>query len=1056
MVVKDDTIDFPHSVILKASAGSGKTHALTKRFVQFLLSVSVPHNSMKNIMAVTFSNNAAKEMKERILQWLKDICLGDISKRDELLDCLSIDKDTLLERTTILIDQILDNYTDFHVKTIDSFMASVFKASAIDLGYNHDFEIQINGDAMMDYAFELFLRSVKEGSKEGAIVEDAIACLLEQRPSESPYLWEPSKTILSEIKKIYKKLAASGKRPSTRALDKEMTGIKNSIAEAVQAIEAAIETTGLQRHGGSSYKNILPGIRAGNFADILGRGTANPPVKKPGPKDRHLSAPYDHICGLWADLTALISRYALHYAHTYYTPYIRIYEAFYDTLISVKKQLGTVFIEDINMMLAGYIEHDIVPDIYFRIGETVYHYLIDEFQDTSPIQWRNLSPLIENSIAQGGSLFAVGDTKQAIYAFRDADYSIMKRYEHTPPFPAAQHFVRELDTNYRSLQRIIDFNELVFKHALLENDALSEAASRSGLTDFTQNVRPGNENSGCVEVSVLMASAEQDDDDAAAEPEKLRFMSIVEDLIRRGYSLGDIAVIAKKNDDVLRAASWLNEITIAEKGIAGVPFISFSSLDVRRSKITGELVCLLNFLDSPIDDLSFITFCTGEIFAAIVDRENISMEEIKEFFLYNRDNTPSYKAFQTRFASLWQTYFEGLFRAAGFFPLYDLVSEIYRVFSVFENAFEKDAVSEKEAVLAKFLEVIKEFEDKGSNNLRDFISMALDEDSGSAVADASWTIDVPITTDAVRVMTVHKAKGLGFQVVIVLVYDERNKGLDYVTYETKDGITLLKLNEKILKSIGITDPDTYRLLYDEERKKDTVNGLNTLYVALTRAKSELYVIAVEGRANKHISGIFRQVQLPPPMHQNEKPHAAATRSSDGDEGQFHIHHQTSTPTSSVYTEDSLNVMEKKRGDFLHRVLSFIDYIEDGFEASLEHIIATVNSASSFKFPAGQMSAALLRFLSCPFIVPYFTKAPRMIVKKEQTFSNSLGEMLIMDRVVITPQLVTVIDFKTGSKKSESYVYQLKGYINLLRELYPGCRVEGIIAYVDLLEGVTVD
>ena len=99
-----------------------------------------------------------------------------------------------------------------------------------------------------------------------------------------------------------------------------------------------------------------------------------------------------------------------------------------------------------------YLNEEIVPDIYFRMGETIYHFLIDEFQDTSLIQWHNLFPLFENSLSQGGSLFVVGDTKQAIYGFRNADYTIMKEYERTNPFPSAAHYVKELTTSRRSLK----------------------------------------------------------------------------------------------------------------------------------------------------------------------------------------------------------------------------------------------------------------------------------------------------------------------------------------------------------------------------------------------------------------------------------------------------------------------------------------------------------------------------------------------------------------------------------------------------------------------------
>src|SRR4030065_2790443 len=128
-----------------------------------------------------------------------------------------------------------------------------------------------------------------------------------------------------------------------------------------------------------------------------------------------------------------------------------------------KRRQGKVFIEDINRNLAEYLHADLVPDIYLRIGEAVLHFLIDEFQDTSPIQWRNLFPLIENSLSQKGSAFVVGDTKQAIYGFRNADYTIMKTFETQNPFPSAQYAVQELKVNYRSLQRIIEFNNRVFK-----------------------------------------------------------------------------------------------------------------------------------------------------------------------------------------------------------------------------------------------------------------------------------------------------------------------------------------------------------------------------------------------------------------------------------------------------------------------------------------------------------------------------------------------------------------------------------------------------------------
>src|ERR1700690_3931554 len=152
---KDTDIYFPHITVLKASAGSGKTHTLTKRYVQFILSGHILKNGLRNILAITFSNNAAREMKERVLSWLKSAYFDDPERMEELSQITSLDRERIRERAGLLVDEILDHYSDFQVRTIDSFMTTVFKSSAIDFGYNPDFEIVLNNNALMDYSFNI-------------------------------------------------------------------------------------------------------------------------------------------------------------------------------------------------------------------------------------------------------------------------------------------------------------------------------------------------------------------------------------------------------------------------------------------------------------------------------------------------------------------------------------------------------------------------------------------------------------------------------------------------------------------------------------------------------------------------------------------------------------------------------------------------------------------------------------------------------------------------------------------------------------------------------------
>ena len=258
--------------MLKASAGSGKTHTLTERFVQFLLSDHIPKNGLRNILAVTFSNNAAKEMKERILSWLKSVYFKYPEKTAELSGVISLDEDRLSKKAEAMIDEILENYPDFQVRTIDSFMATVFKASAIDFGYNPEFDILMNSDAIMEYSFNLFLRNVREGEDEARLLDTVISMLNENRRKDTTFLWDPSSALLEEIKKIYRKLAATGNKPKIAEFAAETGVLKEKMREVFEDIETLIGQSGLERSKKSTFRDMLPMVRQGRFADLIGKG----------------------------------------------------------------------------------------------------------------------------------------------------------------------------------------------------------------------------------------------------------------------------------------------------------------------------------------------------------------------------------------------------------------------------------------------------------------------------------------------------------------------------------------------------------------------------------------------------------------------------------------------------------------------------------------------------------------------------------------------------------------------------------------------------------------
>ena len=1015
---KDVDIRFPQITILKASAGSGKTYSLTERFVQFLLSSKIPQNHLRNILAITFSNNAAKEMKERILSWLKDIYFGDSNKIEDLSEIVSLKKEHLPAKAGATIDEILRNYTEFQVKTIDSFMTSIYKASAIDLGYSPDFEIIMAPEKMMAYAFNRFLRGVREGTPEAEFLERLLEIILDSRGGESAYLWDPSKDFLQETVELYHKLSGIVRGAKIIDAEKEIESIKKEIRNTAEDLNHLIEKSGLTKSKGSSFYKILEIVRSNNFPDLFDKGLINPPVTKP--KKQGETSFYETVSKQWDLLGDQIRKYIELYGKTYYTPYLRTYEAFKDILEDVKRREGTIFINDINKKLSDYLDHEIVPDVYFRIGETIYHYLIDEFQDTSPIQWNNLFPLIENSLSQGGSLFTVGDTKQAIYGFRNADYGIMKGLESKNPFSSALHNVKELEINYRSLEGVVNFSKAFFQKVVANNDKYREPASRSGLIDYEQKVKENQKGSGYVEV----IRCEKKDDEIV---EKQKIQDLIRELTKRGYSYSDIAILAYRNEDVVNITTWLNEV--------GVPFISYSSLDIRTRKLTAEIVALLTFLDSPPDDLSFAGFILGDIFrrALETDEKALRLEKLHEFFFRNRKNAPLYKAFQQEFPKLWEVYFEELFKSTGYLPLYDLVSESYRIYRVFDH------FKEEEATLVKILEVIKNFEGEGRNNPGDFLRSAFDEEAG----ESDWTIDVPAGINAVKVMTIHKAKGLGFPVVILLMYEETTRGFKYILDEETEGAHLLKINKSIAGASSFLEEK-----YREERLKDLVNKLNTLYVGFTRAEDELHIIGVQGKRNQFPIDLLQTMDSQIGSKNAPRPRTSGTTQED-----LELYHHPGPLKLPFAVIEELNLEERQRGEFIHRVLYFIDDLGESIESELERIIRRVNDELKTDYPVLDMKKKLLEFLSHEEISPFFQTRPGRLIKKEQDFSGSGGNLFRMDRVVIDEDRISVIDYKTGTDKEaeKEYVSQLKNYIRILNEIYPGKNVEGVIAYVDLKE-----
>ncbi len=1010
--------ELPKYTVVSASAGSGKTRALKQRVVQLLLARAIPNNTLKNILAITFTNNAAREMKQRILDGLKSASLGKPETLEEFQQLLSMTPAEIQFEAGKLVEQILDNYSDFQIRTIDSFLARVFKASALELGLPPDLEIALDSGAILDEAFGLFARELHAGTSSAGLFDQLIQLLLESRGSDDRFFWNPFPELADRVKDLYKRIILTSKHLRLEDYSDEIRAIGEQLAMNVLELDTLLshpKVTKIKR-----FEEYVAYAESRDFDSLIGHKFPSSPIKKSDSDPKQSQRTLQESEPLRGEIAELRARLILLKARQHYQPYAEAHALLAKSIEAVKRERGQVDIGDVVKRLAEYLKPGIVPEVYYSLGETLYHYLIDEFQDTNPIQWETLEPLVGNALATKGSLFVVGDTKQSIYGFRGADWRIMKRLQLEKVFPSATKDLKTLDTNYRSFEKILTFNREVF-NTIIPQKVDPQVARASGLATDEQHVRDSFSGKGYVEVISIPAEAAERQPDQI--PEKENVLDIVADCLSRGYRQSDITILSPRNSDIIEISAWLNE--------RGISFISHSSLDVRSRAVTGELLALLRFLDSPIDDLSFATFLLGNVFSRLLRRDNktISRQNLLDLLfehrLAHRREHPLYVAFRREHPDLWRTYFEDLFNVVGYLPVYDLISEIFNIFNIFA------LLPQEEATLAKILEVVKDFEENGENSLKGFLRFA-----GDSSEDADWNIDIPTDVDAVRVMTIHKAKGLESRVVIVLLYDSAPRRDSLYFEEEGDDVRLVRLTKDVAEEV-----EELSVLYREKTLRQTVDELNKLYVAFTRAEQEMYIISVLAERSK-----FPSEYLPASGY-GAKAKPAVRREAPEPEISVELSHDLPRTTIRQVEFSGVAVAEARRGEFVHAVLEGIQYAGPDIETRLAEAIARALVRVPLEPDATQLIHALLNVIAMDELCPYFLKTEGREILNEQEFVGTDGALVRMDRVVVDPGTVTVIDYKTGEEKPE-YIEQVLKYMKVLRGYYTGRSVRGLLVYID--------
>lgn len=999
------TNDFPHIQVLAASAGSGKTSALSKRYIDFLLSSTIK-TSPRNILAITFTNKAAMEMKVRVISNLKEIVLGDSKQKG-----LAGKK----------LDELLDKYSDFKIQTIDSFLSSVIFSSALELGLSPQFEIVLDPFPALKFVLDELLSGVYSNGPNTRSFLNLLNELLQIEQEKVG--WDVKRLILKNITSLRRQKLLKGQRLKTSFSLKDMKERRRSLKESIESFLAAGQKDGLKfkKYFLDAAKNFLEDKEQPWGKDWFCKDMSALCNKGAEPISYHKKA--------WEDIREDVGVLAEIAAHRHFAPFMNIIGLFEKGVQSFKERQQTVFIDELNLLLGEFLDRggEVVPEIYFHLGDRIAHFFIDEFQDTSRLQWESLLPLIEESLSKRGSLFYVGDKKQAIYSFRGGESAL---FDQAKKFESVEKLYEESrKENYRSRANIVSFVNRTFSLENLTRWAASceigkEIADLSLLGEIYADSaqRPDLKNKGgLVRVERISPEIALNKEGLEAEIKKHLVRLIKDDLLAR-FSPGKIAVLVRTNNE----AAWITGLLAS----AGIPVASEKTLDISSNHLVCEIVSLLTFLDSPIDNFSFASFISGEIF---LKATGLKREKIFSLLLKHRKpNRPLYPLFRDEFKGEWQDYLEEHFNAVGFLPPYDLTGRILKRYGVFKN------FPDEEGFFYQLLEVLKQCEGKGKNSLKEFLSRWSDEEEKKE----DFQVVLPKYADAVQVQTIHKAKGLEFPVVIYPEAYLKKKAINEVYEKSGNEFIPYRVNKDRIK----VSPKLRRL-YQKELAAQLIDELNAFYVAVTRPKDELYIFTPNYRDNKEqlpVPILFEEDVFILGQHLCQLPAAAR-------EGQKHTYPPLTNewqdklcrlPIQTDDLADGKRRQAKQRGTLIHNFLAQIERLH--LEHWREELVTLFSCLPEETIPL------MRRFFDNDDLRRWFILPDEVSIFCEKEIVSQNGQLYRADRVLVWPEKVVVIEFKSGEPRSKEHRRQLLGYLKLIAEIHPEKTLSGRLVYVDEL------
>ncbi len=783
---------FPCASGLQGSAGCGKTLNLTTAYLVYLLGRGV---DVGELLAITFTNKAAGEMKERILRRLSSLAkYSDPEDVDFFSDLLGVSDSEVVERANRCVERILYGYSDFNVSTIDSFMNRMVRAFAIELGLSPSFEVSTDVGKELSFALSKLVDSAPDREDLMFALREFIARTAEEMQGG----WQIESLLAEQMIRFWSR--ESSVKVGFVRVDFCMIEDKR---KHLHLLRDEAKRLALDIHG--SYGECLHRYVISALEKIC-RGDFNALKKTEGfwrGWRRVVKSGCDNICGDVSDALEKLRCVAQEIlgleAWLESAYYLLLYNFFRATVEGCLKEQGKLLVSDFSRVIDKLFYGDIpVPFVYYRIGERIKHLLIDEFQDTSRLQWRVMLPLVENALSENGSFIYVGDPKQAIYRWRGGCSEL---------FDDVKEYLRcvneyPLGYNWRSRCNVVEFNNRFFGV-----DALKEALIQMGYTaPDVVNVYRGSaqecagSKGGYVRVEYV-------------EDVKFSLQRLMETEILDRFNPDDVVVLVRRHKEATEVSSWLAEI--------GINVVCRESFLLSEDPVILSIVELLRFVDDPYDNTSIFQFLVSPVFLRYSNREFSDVLTTLEGYLHR--DTYLYAVLEKMFPKEWEEAFHPLLDVAGFVPLYEFVQRVLLGFEVWKH------FPQKEAFLYSFTSMVFEFEGNGNSSIREFLRFWEENKT-------DLLIGMPDVPGAIRVMTMHKAKGLEFPVVVVpfTSISMRISHRDFLYLDVGDG-------ELPLRNRRYLEYTAYKREQAKEELRIVLDNINLMYVAFTRARDELYV-----------------------------------------------------------------------------------------------------------------------------------------------------------------------------------------------------------------------